>query len=77
MGTTTGGTTGTTGYDSTARDPTMGDKMKTSDNYGSTTAGMGGSGNYGAGGQLDSSMMASGMNGTYVTPKPATLSNLC
>jgi hypothetical protein len=64
-GNTMGATnTGTTSYDSTAPDTNMGDTMRTSDNYGSTTAGMGGSGTYGTGGQLDSSKMASGMTDT-------------
>jgi hypothetical protein len=45
----------------------MGDTMKTGDNYGSTTAGMGGSGGYGSGdintgSRLNESMMANEMN---------------
>lgn len=66
MGTTN---TGTTSYDSTARDTNMGDTMRTSDNNGSNTAGTGGSRSYGAGGQLDSSKMGSGMTGTVYNPK--------
>lgn len=66
-GNTMGATnTGTTSYDSTAHDTNMGDTMRTTDNYGSTTAGMCGSGSHGAGGQLDSSKMASGMPGTVI-----------
>ncbi|KAF3386944.1 hypothetical protein F1880_000442 [Penicillium rolfsii] len=57
-------TTGNTSLGSTAYDTNVGAKKNAGDNYGSTRAGMGDSGNYGTGGQFDSSKMATGMTDT-------------